>query len=405
MRARHRRHPRKRLRARSRDRRAVRGRGGALPGRGSEGGDRRPRKAHARRRRRSRIRGGGAAARRDPPARAGRSRACRRRRPADRRATQRALDRGPRRRLGARGDPRQDARAQGTPCRSAAEPLMPTALTGALPAPPVPKAALVTGGGAAHRPRAGAGAGRGRLCRRGALPPLARRGRGGGRDDPRHGRRGGGARRRSRRRGCRARTAAAGRAALRAGRLPGQQRRRYSSDDTVATATRASWDRHLAVNLRAPFVLMQDFAARLPAEAGGVIVNMLDERVWSLTPYFVSYTLSKAGLWTLTQTMALALAPRIRVNGIGPGPTLPSPRQSPEQFARQCRADAARPRHQPAGDRRGDALHPVGAGDDRADDRARWRPASGMGAAAAPRRWSNSRASRCANPTSVAAGC
>ncbi len=63
---------------------------------------------------------------------------------------------------------------------------------------------------------------------------------------------------------------------------------------------------------------------------------MLDERVWKLTPYFVSYTLSKAGLWTLTQTMALALAPRIRVNGIGPGPTLPSPRQSPEQFARQC---------------------------------------------------------------------
>jgi NAD(P)-dependent dehydrogenase (short-subunit alcohol dehydrogenase family) len=106
-------------------------------------------------------------------------------------------------------------------------------------------------------------------------------------------------------------------------------------DDTVATTTRKSWDLHLAVNLRAPFVLIQDFAARLPAEAGGVVVNMLDERVWSLTPYFVSYTLSKAGLWTLTQTMALALAPRIRVNGIGPGPTLPSPRQSPEQFASQ----------------------------------------------------------------------
>ncbi|MBV9373853.1 MAG: SDR family oxidoreductase, partial [Alphaproteobacteria bacterium] len=62
----------------------------------------------------------------------------------------------------------------------------------------------------------------------------------------------------------------------------------------------------------------------------------LDQRVWSLTPYFVSYTLAKAGLWTLTRTMALALAPRIRVNGIGPGPTLPSPRQSPDQFARQC---------------------------------------------------------------------
>jgi NAD(P)-dependent dehydrogenase (short-subunit alcohol dehydrogenase family) len=63
---------------------------------------------------------------------------------------------------------------------------------------------------------------------------------------------------------------------------------------------------------------------------------MLDQRVWNLTPYFVSYTVSKVGLWTLTQTMALALAPRIRVNGIGPGPTLPSPRQSAEQFARQA---------------------------------------------------------------------
>jgi NAD(P)-dependent dehydrogenase (short-subunit alcohol dehydrogenase family) len=106
--------------------------------------------------------------------------------------------------------------------------------------------------------------------------------------------------------------------------------------DTVETVTRESWDLHLAVNLRAPFVLIQDFATRLPKSAGGVVVNLLDQRVWSLTPYFVSYTLSKAGLWTLTQTMALALAPRIRVNGIGPGPTLPSPRQSAEEFARQC---------------------------------------------------------------------
>jgi NAD(P)-dependent dehydrogenase (short-subunit alcohol dehydrogenase family) len=83
-------------------------------------------------------------------------------------------------------------------------------------------------------------------------------------------------------------------------------------------------------------VLMQGFAAQLPATASGAIVNLLDQRVWSLTPYFVSYTVSKAGLWTLTQSMALALAPRIRVNGIGPGPTLPSPRQSAAQFARQC---------------------------------------------------------------------
>jgi NAD(P)-dependent dehydrogenase (short-subunit alcohol dehydrogenase family) len=109
-------------------------------------------------------------------------------------------------------------------------------------------------------------------------------------------------------------------------------------NDTVDTSTREDWDEHLAVNLRAPFVLMQEFARQLPAGAGGNIINLLDERVWSLTPYFVSYTLSKAGLWTLTQTMALALAPRIRVNGIGPGPTLPSPRQNHEQFLQQCRS-------------------------------------------------------------------
>jgi NAD(P)-dependent dehydrogenase (short-subunit alcohol dehydrogenase family) len=110
----------------------------------------------------------------------------------------------------------------------------------------------------------------------------------------------------------------------------------FFENDTVATATRAGWDEHIEVNLRAPFVLMQEFAAQLPTAASGAIINMLDQRVWSLTPYFVSYTVSKAGLWTLTRTMALALAPRIRVNGIGPGPTLPSPRQSEEQFARQC---------------------------------------------------------------------
>jgi NAD(P)-dependent dehydrogenase (short-subunit alcohol dehydrogenase family) len=108
--------------------------------------------------------------------------------------------------------------------------------------------------------------------------------------------------------------------------------------DTIDTATRESWDAHMAVNLRAPFVLIQEFARHLPPEAGGCIINLLDERVWSLTPYFVSYTLTKAGLWTLTQTMALALAPRIRINGIGPGPTLPSPRQSHEQFLQQCRS-------------------------------------------------------------------
>lgn len=100
-------------------------------------------------------------------------------------------------------------------------------------------------------------------------------------------------------------------------------------------ATRGSWDSHLEPNLRAPFVLIQAFADLLPAGAEGVIVNMIDQRVWSLTPHFVSYTISKAALWALTQTMALALAPRIRVNAIGPGPTLPSSRQSLAQFAHQ----------------------------------------------------------------------
>ncbi|MBV1797188.1 SDR family oxidoreductase [Siccirubricoccus sp. G192] len=101
-------------------------------------------------------------------------------------------------------------------------------------------------------------------------------------------------------------------------------------------ATRESWDRHLEPNLRAPFVLAQAFARALPAAAEGLVLNMLDQRVWSLTPHFISYSLSKAGLWALTQQLALALAPRIRVNAIGPGPALPSPRQTPAQFARQC---------------------------------------------------------------------
>lgn len=103
-------------------------------------------------------------------------------------------------------------------------------------------------------------------------------------------------------------------------------------------ATRAGWEAHMQPNLRAPFVLIQRFATLLPAAAEGVVVNMLDERVWSPTPHFVSYTVAKAALWTLTRSLALALAPHIRVNGIGPGPTLPSRRQTPQQFARQSAA-------------------------------------------------------------------
>jgi NAD(P)-dependent dehydrogenase (short-subunit alcohol dehydrogenase family) len=106
--------------------------------------------------------------------------------------------------------------------------------------------------------------------------------------------------------------------------------------DSALGATRASWDAHLETNLRAPFVLTQAFARALPADAEGLIVNILDQRVWNLTPHFVSYTVSKAALWTLTRSLALALAPRIRVNAIGPGPTLANVRQTPEQFAEQC---------------------------------------------------------------------
>jgi NAD(P)-dependent dehydrogenase (short-subunit alcohol dehydrogenase family) len=101
-------------------------------------------------------------------------------------------------------------------------------------------------------------------------------------------------------------------------------------------ATREGWDAHLEPNLRAPFVLTQAMALALPEGAEGAVVNMLDQRVLSLTPHFVSYTISKAGLWAMTQSLALALAPRIRVNGIGPGPTLPSTRQTEAQFRAQC---------------------------------------------------------------------
>jgi NAD(P)-dependent dehydrogenase (short-subunit alcohol dehydrogenase family) len=114
--------------------------------------------------------------------------------------------------------------------------------------------------------------------------------------------------------------------------------------DSLPTATRKSWDRHMESNLRAPFVLMQGFAAQVPAagqdDAGetvarGLVVNMIDQRVHKLTPEFMSYTLAKMGLWALTQTAAQALAPNVRVNAVGPGPTIQGARQTDEHFARQ----------------------------------------------------------------------
>jgi len=108
--------------------------------------------------------------------------------------------------------------------------------------------------------------------------------------------------------------------------------------DTVATSTRETWDTHMEVNLRAPFLLSQAFQAQLPAGMDGAIINIIDQRVWNLTPDFTTYTLSKAGLWGLTQILARAMAPTVRVNGIGPGPTLQSVHQSADDFAEEWTA-------------------------------------------------------------------
>lgn len=105
--------------------------------------------------------------------------------------------------------------------------------------------------------------------------------------------------------------------------------------DSVDSATSQSWDFHLEPNLRAPFLLSQAFAKQ---KIKGVILNIIDQRVWNLTPHYITYTLSKYSLWGLTQTLALALAPTIRVNAIGPGPTLKNKNQTDEQFVRQCRS-------------------------------------------------------------------
>ena len=114
--------------------------------------------------------------------------------------------------------------------------------------------------------------------------------------------------------------------------------------DRIDTATRAGWDRHMESNLRAPYVLTQAFARQCPPAtadaagellAQGLIVNMIDQRVWKPTPEFSTYTIAKMGLWALTQTAAQGLAPDIRVNAIGPGPTLQGARQTDSHFARQ----------------------------------------------------------------------
>jgi NAD(P)-dependent dehydrogenase (short-subunit alcohol dehydrogenase family) len=121
--------------------------------------------------------------------------------------------------------------------------------------------------------------------------------------------------------------------------------------DTVKTGTRISWDRAMESNLRAPFVLTQGFAAQAPnaltdahgeRTAQALVINMVDQRVHKLTPEFASYTIAKMGLWALTRTAAQGLAPDVRVNAIGPGPTLQGTRQSARHFADQRAATILR---------------------------------------------------------------
>ena len=111
----------------------------------------------------------------------------------------------------------------------------------------------------------------------------------------------------------------------------------FENDDWYSV-TRDSWDKHMEVNLRAPFVLAQAFARQVPREGTGAIVNVIDQRVLKPTPQFLSYSLSKAGLYWLTTTLAQALAPRVRVNAVGPGPTMINARQSQADFTRQREA-------------------------------------------------------------------
>ncbi len=116
--------------------------------------------------------------------------------------------------------------------------------------------------------------------------------------------------------------------------------------DTAQLPDMAQFDAHFAMHLKAPALLAARMVERLPADAQGLIVNVIDQRVWRLTPHFFSYTLSKAALWTATQTMAMAFAPNVRVNAIGPGPTLPNERQDMADF--QAQVDAVPLRRAPA---------------------------------------------------------
>ena len=105
-------------------------------------------------------------------------------------------------------------------------------------------------------------------------------------------------------------------------------------NDKLDNFSSESWDKHLNINLKAPALLTREFAKNVKGKNNNVI-NIIDQRVFKLTPYFFSYTLSKTGLYTLTKTSAMSLAPKIRVNGIAPGPTIKNKRQSKIHFKKQ----------------------------------------------------------------------
>ena len=105
-------------------------------------------------------------------------------------------------------------------------------------------------------------------------------------------------------------------------------------NDKLENFTTDSWGKHLRTNLRAPALLSKEFAKNVKGENNNII-NIIDQRVFKLTPFFFSYTISKTGLYTMTKTSAISLAPKIRVNGIAPGPTLKNKRQSEKHFKKQ----------------------------------------------------------------------
>ena len=109
-------------------------------------------------------------------------------------------------------------------------------------------------------------------------------------------------------------------------------------DDSALEHSRKNWDFHMGPNLRAPVLLAQHFARALPQDEAGLIVNMIDMRVLKLNPLFFTYTLSKSALWTATRTLAQSFSPNIRVNGIGPGPTLENVHQAPGEFEAETKA-------------------------------------------------------------------